>query len=296
MKVQQIPVEAIEVVQGHNFREDFDISDLEESMASIGLLHPIRVVEGEDGSFKLNSGERRLRTAQKLGWEMIHAVLLQEVSQVDLELTAIDENIIRRDLQGAALDKALARRKELYLAKHPETAQRMGPRPEDAVKSFAEDTADKTGKSSRTIERSVRRAEQLSPLTMEAYESGQLSQTQADIMSSLPHEDQDRVLEDIIGKSVGETRRIVSGDLEPETEEIDPGPMKLLQELYARAQSVVDMLDTLGKREDLDDDVFESVANLQTSLNNEFDRLLGDTLLEEDEDEDEDAFPTEAPF
>ncbi len=296
MKVENIPVEKVVVIEGFNLREEFDLSDLEESMQDLGLLHPIRVVATEEGTFELNSGERRWRTAQKLGWEMIPAIILEDLSTVDLELSAIDENLIRRDLQGAVYDRALARRKELYLMKYPETQPRMGPRPEDAPKSFTEDTADKTGKSTRTIERAVRRAEQLSPLTMDAYENGQLSQTQADILSSLPHEEQDRVLEDIIGKSVDETRRIVSGDLEAEPEDIDPGPMKLLQELYARAQAVVDMLDTLGKRDDLDDDVLESIGNLQGSLNNEFDRLLGDTLEEDEEDEDEDDFPTSAPF
>lgn len=321
MTVRAIPLSEIDIIPGHNFREDMSTEDLEESLAAIGLLHPIHVIPRADGQYLLNSGERRLRAAQKLGWTEIDARVLEIEDQVILEMAAIDENIIRRDLRGASLDRALARRKELYLERFPETAQYVAgahaaANPTDErAKSFTEDTADKTGKSPRTIERSVRRAERLSPATMEAYEQGLISQTQADILAGLPHDDQGTVLNKVVGKSVEETRDIVSGQFPertPKKEAEDRTSMQHLEELYMHGQKLVAALTRLRERDDLDTELVDSVMNLADTLDNEFALFesevrarLGiesddgdDGSDEETSDEGSDAefFPTEPPF
>lgn len=279
MRVQRIALTDIDIVPGRNYREKMVTSDLEESMNAIGQLHPIQVVPGaEEGRFILNAGERRMRAAQKLGWTTIEAVVMADIDTVDIELAAIDENIVRRDLQGAALDRALQRRKELYLQKYPQTAAHVAGGvarangSENQPPSFAEDTAEKTGKSSRTIERSVRRAERLSPATMQAYEAGKITQTQADILAGRPWEEQDALIDMVAGKSVEETRMIVSGEPAAPAPEIDDSaaPMKQLEALYMHGQKIVAILEHLAQAESLDPEFVESVLNLQISLNDEF--------------------------
>lgn len=280
--IRDIPLDKIAIDPDHNYREDMSTDDLEESMGAIGLLHPIVVARAEgdeaDGErFVLNSGERRLRAAVKLGWASIQARIM-EADAVSLELASIDENIVRRGLRGAALDRALARRKELYLLKFPETAQYVAGAhaaanpDQDRTRSFTEDTADKTGKSPRTIERSVRRAERLSPGTMQAYEQGRISQTQADILAGLPHQEQETILEHVVGKSVEETRSLVSGELERAGQDAAKAtsPMQRLEELYMYGQKVVATLDALAKSGALDEELVVSVLNLQDTLNEEF--------------------------
>ncbi len=308
MRVQRIALNDIEIVPGRNYRDEMVTTDLEESMNAIGQLHPIQVVPGEqEGRFTLNAGERRYRAARKLGWTTIEAVVMADIDEIDVELAAIDENIVRRDLQGAALDQALKRRKELYLQKFPETAAHVAggiarAQGEDAErpKSFATDTAEKTGKSSRTIERSVRRAERLSPATMKAYETGEITQTQADILAGRPWEEQDELLSQVSGKSVEETRRIVSG--EPEEAqgaegagaEEDATPMKMLETLYMHGQKIVAVLEKLGGMESLDPEFVESVLNLQISLNEEF-TTFADAVADKTS-EDGESLPSEPPF
>lgn len=284
--IRDLPLERIAIDPDHNYRDEMSTEDLEESMGAIGLLHPIVVVRAEGGDdadgerFVLNSGERRLRAAVKLGWASIQARIM-EADAVSLELASIDENIVRRGLRGASLDRALARRKELYLLKFPETAQYVAGAhavanpDQDRARSFTEDTADKTGKSPRTIERSVRRAERLSPGTMQAYEQGRISQTQADILAGLPHQEQESILEHVVGKSVEETRSLVTGELERASQGGGgggkaPSAMERLEELYMYGQKVVATLDALAKGGALDEELVVSVLNLQDTLNEEF--------------------------
>lgn len=276
MITKEIPVDEVEIKPGHNFRESFPTADLEESMALVGLFHPITVVVTEDGHYVLSAGERRLRAARALGWSAIEARLLVGLDEAVVELASLDENIVRRDLQGGALDRALARRKTLYEALHPRTVQYAAggvgsESGDEAPRSFVEDTADKTGKSARTIERSVRRAERLSPRTMEAYDEGRLNKSQANILAALPHDEQEDLLDDVVGRTIEETRRRVSGDLEPAPlEEPDRTPMQLLEELYMHGQKVVGVLGALHELDSLDAEVVESIMNLAETLREEF--------------------------
>lgn len=302
MRVQRIGLDEINVVPGRNFREEMVTADLEESMNAIGQLHPIQVVPATDGEgYILNAGERRFRAAHKLGWTTIEAIVMADIDQVDIELAAIDENIIRRDLQGASLDRALARRKELYLQKYPQTAAHVAggvaraqgdDEEAERVKSFAEDTADKTGKSSRTIERSVRRAERLSPATMKAYEAGNITQTQADILAGRPWEEQDELLTQVAGKSVEETKRIVAGEAPAAAEDEDQAPLKMLETLYMHGQKIVGILEKLSERDSLDAEFVESILNLRISLHEEFDRFAEAVS----DKTDESTLPSDPPF
>ena len=280
MGVQEIDIDRIDIVPGRNLREHFDTTDLEQSMDSIGLLHPVQIVV-VDGQYVCNAGERRLRAARKLGWTRITANILEGIDEVDAELAAIDENIVRKDLAGAILDKALKRRKELYLAKYPQTAQGFAgaaavANPEEKVKSFAEDTAEKTGRTARTIERSVRRAEKLSPKAMKAYESGSINLTQADVLAGRPFDEQDRLVEQIKGLSVQETRKIVAGDLygiEDAPKARTVSPVKLLEDLYNHGQRIASILHKMKACEEIGEEVLASVEGLRENLIEEFDEF-----------------------
>ena len=81
-------------------------------------------------------------------------------------LAEIDENLIRRDLTAAQRAKLVARRKAAYEATHPEAKQggdRRSTRQVGGLKkdSFVKDTAAKTGKPKRSVERDVTRAKAL---------------------------------------------------------------------------------------------------------------------------------------
>jgi ParB-like chromosome segregation protein Spo0J len=276
MTVRELDIDTIEIIPGRNLREIFETTDLEESMGALGLFHPVQVVM-VDGGYVCNAGERRLRAARNLGWTRIEVKVLEGLDELDLELAAIDENIVRRDLSGPALDHALRRRKEIYLAKHPDTARGVagGSTPEEGerTKSFAEDTAEKTGRTTRTIERSVRRAEKLSPKAMRAYQGGEINLTQADVIAGRSYDEQDRLVEQIKGLSVQDTRRVVAGelyDIETPAARRPISPVKLLEDLYNHGQRIAAILHTLKNCEDLGPEVIQSVQGLKDTLLEEF--------------------------
>lgn len=91
-------------------------------------------------------------------------------SAVGLATLEIDENLIRRDLTPPRRAKLVAKRKAAYEAVHPETrngASGKG-RPKvrqlgEANNRFTADTAAKTGKPERSIQRDATRAKALGP-------------------------------------------------------------------------------------------------------------------------------------
>jgi ParB family chromosome partitioning protein len=68
-----MPIASIMV--GERIRKDMgDIDGLAESIADIGLLHPVIVTP--DG--KLLAGERRLEACKKLGWDKVPVTVKEE--------------------------------------------------------------------------------------------------------------------------------------------------------------------------------------------------------------------------
>ncbi len=82
-------------------RKDFkaaELSELQESLRSSGLLQPITVRPAPSGSgYELIAGERRLRAATNIGWDTIPAVVKNLDDQEILTL-ALVENLQRADL------------------------------------------------------------------------------------------------------------------------------------------------------------------------------------------------------
>ncbi len=151
-----------DIVVGKRNRVMGDVSALIGSIADVGLLNPITVTQDN----RLVAGRHRLAACQQLGWQKIPVVVVK-LDDLDRELAEIDENLIRNQLTELEESLQIARRKEIYEIKHPETKHganggwhgnkggRNGPLETDivSVSSFTEDTAKKTGKTSRTIRR-----------------------------------------------------------------------------------------------------------------------------------------------
>jgi ParB family chromosome partitioning protein len=81
-----------------NFKPQ-DLKELQDSIATSGLLQPITVRPSPSGAkkFELIAGERRLRAATSLGWQKIPAVV-KDFSDQEILTLALIENLQRSDL------------------------------------------------------------------------------------------------------------------------------------------------------------------------------------------------------
>ena len=171
IKPLRIPTKEIKINPGRRKAESGHVNELSKSIADVGLLNPITV----DSSYTLIAGLHRLEAVKLLGWKEIECNVC-DIDSIRAELAEIDENVIRRSLTNTEVSGLLARRKKLYETLHPETIARNRPGHvnnhqssndnvslEPKVKSFVEDTAEKLGVSTRTIERHLWLAEHLAP-------------------------------------------------------------------------------------------------------------------------------------
>lgn len=225
VKMTEIPLSKIQVnSEGLRLEED---PQLTESIKSCGLLNPLTVNE----RYELLAGGRRYVALKALGHEIVPVFVYRSNSEsghpesLHEELVQIDENLVRKNLTGAASDQALARRKKIYETIYPETkrgtagaiasnkkrAKEIANDKSSVVTdSFVKDAAKKIGKSERSIERAVRRAEQASPKVQKAREQIGLRTSQVDELIKLSPDEQDHLLPAVVGKNVNEVKRLVA--------------------------------------------------------------------------------------
>jgi ParB family chromosome partitioning protein len=109
-------------------REIFNQQGLEELARSIkrqGLLQPVIVKRGSDGSYDLIAGERRWRAARIAGLDSIHAVV-KEVSDESVLEIALIENLQREELNPIEEANAYQTMVDRLGLTQQEVAQRVG--------------------------------------------------------------------------------------------------------------------------------------------------------------------------
>lgn len=120
-----VEISSIKIPDGR--RTLCDIEPLIESIREVGLVNPITVTPDR----VLVAGYHRLEACRALGWKTIDAIVVT-LDKIDAELAAIDEKLCRTDMTAIERIEAIARRKQLCEAKHPE-AKRGRSRREVAV-------------------------------------------------------------------------------------------------------------------------------------------------------------------
>ena len=176
--IERIDLGAIEV--GYRLRrlDQERVAALVSSIREIGLQTPITVyaVQHDDAfTHRLIVGLHRLEAIKALRWDRIDC-FVTTATESDLKLWEIDENLVRSDLIEIERAEHLKRRKKIFDARASEKTggeslptslkdgRKAGPQ---HGKGFAQDTAEKTGLSKSSINKSLRRANNI---TAEAQE------------------------------------------------------------------------------------------------------------------------------
>lgn len=199
----RIEVAAITVGQRHRAVDEQRVLAMMESLNEIGLKTPISVRLLNDGEeVQLVAGLHRLEAARRLNWRDVD-IRIEEGDNLDAELWEIDENLMRAELSPSERAAHLARRKAIYLEKHPETKQHVaGGKARQGTASanlaFAEDTAAKTGKSERAVQRDTARGEKIDAAVLAEVRGTDLDKgTVLDELAAIPREEQAARLNDI---------------------------------------------------------------------------------------------------
>ncbi len=90
-----------------NFSDE-NITELANSIRSLGIVQPITVRKVEDNKFQLIAGERRLRASKKIGLKAIPSFIKNSNDEEMLEI-ALVENIQRKDLDPIEIALSLKR-------------------------------------------------------------------------------------------------------------------------------------------------------------------------------------------
>ena len=189
----RIKISNIKINPGRREAEPKAVEELARSIIAVGLMNPVTL----DQNNTLVAGLHRLEAAKLLGWTEIECTTIG-MDSVQAELAEIDENIVRTKLNRQELCEQLLRRKEIYETLHPETrhGMRNGQTAKNAnlatleTKSFAEDTAEKTGMSKRAVSRLLQIANNLTGDARRIVEAHNMTQDTALKLSRLQHDEQ----------------------------------------------------------------------------------------------------------
>ena len=200
--------------------------------------------------YTLVTGEHRLEACLSLDWTEIPSIVLS-LSDIDRELWHIDENLCRAELSELERAEHLKERKALYLVKHPETKRyvagahasnhKQGNASDNlSLASFAEDTASKTGLDKRTVERSIRRAESISPEVKEAIaDMPEIADkgVELDALARMPAAEQKRAVEAVKSGAAASVRQVAA--LTPQQDVVDSDQSHRLRSLYSAAMELI---------------------------------------------------------
>jgi len=126
-EISVLPVDCIEANPDQP-RRDFEegaLAQLAESIAELGIIQPITVHRVGLNRYRIVSGERRFRAAQRAGIDRIPAYLREADDTTLLEM-ALVENIQRQDLHAIELAQSFHRLIEECGLTHDRLGKRLG--------------------------------------------------------------------------------------------------------------------------------------------------------------------------
>lgn len=216
--------------------EPAQVARIAESIEEVGLLAPLTVTPEGDG-VRLVAGLHRLEALRSLGREEAPCLVV-DLDALRRVIAECDENLCR-SLTAAERAVMTARRKEAYLALHPETAHGRRPTSNSKVAKFVNfkesndlekpaprytaDQAAATGQDERAVQRDATRGERVAPEVLERVRGTFLDTGAAlDRLARMSPEAQAAEVERLLAS--GKPARKVKAPPEPESEPKEEAP------------------------------------------------------------------------
>lgn len=243
-EVNLIPIEKLIDSPNNFFRAltDEELTELTNSIKSLGILHPLVVRPLANGNFEIISGHQRKRAAKKVGLNEVPCII-KAVNDITAEIMLIDTNTKTRQLSPMEIAKSVRRIKELM-------GISQGARNTSATVA---EVAETMGMSERSM-RLYDKLNNLIPELQQITDEGGLSLNGAERLASLPQELQKK-LYDALG---GDICSLTRDDVKRIKEENDRGYLVLtvLQEkLKDTERELKEFKDTYEKKENIENEI-----------------------------------------
>ena len=121
-------LEVSKIISVKNIRNehDKDIAELADSINRQGLINPITVMQVSGGKYRVIAGHRRLEAVKRLGLPHIECQVLESMSEKDIVLTQLAENVQRKNMSAQELVDVFEELKEKYHMKQNVIAKLFG--------------------------------------------------------------------------------------------------------------------------------------------------------------------------
>lgn len=121
-------LEVSKIMSVKNIRNehDKDIAELADSINRQGLINPITVMSVSGGKYRVIAGHRRLEAIKRLGLPHIECQVLESMSEKDIVLTQLAENVQRKNMSAQELVDVFEELKEKYHMKQNVIAKLFG--------------------------------------------------------------------------------------------------------------------------------------------------------------------------
>ena len=121
-------LEVSKIMSVKNIRNehDKDIAELADSINRQGLINPITVMSVSGGKYRVIAGHRRLEAVKRLGLPHIECQVLESMSEKDIVLTQLAENVQRKNMSAQELVDVFEELKEKYHMKQNVIAKLFG--------------------------------------------------------------------------------------------------------------------------------------------------------------------------
>jgi ParB family chromosome partitioning protein len=220
-RVMTIPIASIRPAKSNRPLSAEHVRDLAESFSTTTFATAIVVRPiPDDGEYKWEpvAGFHRIEAAKRTEQKELHAIVVEDATDLQLELIQIDENILRREFTPAQEARAMARRKAIYQEQTP-GARRGGDRRSKSqvgrMKSFAKATAAATGRSITAINRSVARGDRISAEVLKQVQGTPLESGHfLDRLAKLSPDEQKQLIADGLATTKGPSKDRDQTDVE----------------------------------------------------------------------------------
>lgn len=221
-------INTIKVNQGRREVNVKKVSELADSIKQIGLLNPITISQ----DYTLIAGLHRLEAHKLLGYTEIK-VNIVPIDGLLAELAEIDENLMREELHYIDRGNQLIRRKEIYEELHPETKKGavnqhtkvLNAESAFSKNSFTSDTAQKTGRSRRSIQEEIQIANNIIPEAQEIIKQTELPKTEALKLARMEPEKQKDIVQKISNGEAANIRTAIIAINKECAEELNNNPL-----------------------------------------------------------------------